>query len=373
MIRARIGDAVIAVADDPCLESFLAFMGSAAALSRARPGEPLINLDIGGGTSNLALGQDGEVLLTGSLFVGARHVEVDPGSLRIRRLSDHAAQLFVSLGITAGPGDSLTPAELNALLDVHIALLEAAVTGRQEPFERTPGRALVDAPFRLPATITAPWLTLSGGVGALVYARLEGQPPPPMTAFGDLGIELAARIAASPVLTARLLTPASTARATSFGLLRHLTRLSGSTLYLPHPELLPLTDLPIFGRITATSTPDDLHTALALVARSARGGCLSVVLEGPRPAAVKALGDRLAAALDALRFPPTCPLVLLVADNVGKALGGYASRWGRLPVTLIVLDEVAARGARFVQIGRMTEQMVPVSFHGLANADHEAI
>ena len=373
MIRAHIGDAVIAVADDPCLESFLAFMGSAAALSRARPDEPILNLDIGGGTTNLALGRAGEVLHTGSLFIGARHVEVLPGSHRIRRLSDHAAQLFISLGITARPGDALTPAELTALLNVYITLLEAAVTGDPAPFQGPPGRSLVDAPFQLPATITAPWLTLSGGVGALVHAHLAGQPPPPLTAFGDLGVELAARIAASPVLTARLLTPASTTRATSFGLLRHLTRLSGSTLYLPRPDLLPLTDLPIFGRITATSTTDELHAALALVARSASGGCLTVVLDGPRPAAVKALGDRLAAALAALRFPPTCPLVLLVADNVGKALGGYASRFGRLPLTLIVLDEVSARGARFVQIGRMTEQMVPVSFYGLASANPEAI
>jgi ethanolamine utilization protein EutA len=55
LIRARIGGAVLATADDPCLESWMAFMGSAAALSRARPDTPVLNLDIGGGTTNLAL------------------------------------------------------------------------------------------------------------------------------------------------------------------------------------------------------------------------------------------------------------------------------------------------------------------------------
>ncbi len=77
-------------------------------------------------------------------------------------------------------------------------------------------------------------------------------------------------------------------------------------------------------------------------------------------------------ALRALDFPTSLPLVLLVPDNVGKAQGGYVTGWGRLPVTLIVLDEVSPRGARFVQIGRMEVQVVPVSFYGMGRGDDEA-
>jgi len=372
LIRARIGGAVIATADDPCLESFLAFMGSAAALSRARPTEPVLNLDIGGGTTNLALGLDGEVIQAGCLFVGARHVEVEPGSYRIRALSEHAQRLFVALGIAARPGSLLAPEEVSAVLDFQTELLEAAVTGRQAPFQSEPGKAHVDVPFRLPPAMAPPSLTYSGGVGELLYARLGGQPPPSTTAFGDLGIDLAARIRASPLLTARLLVPESTGRATSYGLLRNLTRLSGSTLYLPRPGLLPLADLPIFGRISSISTAEEIQASLDLVRRSSRGGCLAVSLAGRGVAAVKELAGRLGQALRALDFPASLPLVLLVPDNVGKALGGYVTGWGRLPVTLIVLDEVSPRGARFVQIGRMEEQVVPVSFYGMGRGDDEA-
>lgn len=164
--------------------------------------------------------------------------------------------------------------------------------------------------------------------------------------------------------------PAPAARP-AFGLLRHLTRLSGATLYLPRPELLPLRDLPIFGRLSAISTDAQIHASLAMV-RRAGGGCLELILPGPTGAAVKALGGRLADALEAHEFPPGVPLVLLVAANVGKALGAYVSRWGRLPVTLIVLDELAPRGGHFVHIGRMREQMVPVSFYGMGRSDEEA-
>lgn len=371
MIRARIGGAVIATAEDPGLESFLAFMGSVAAMSRARPGVPLLNLDIGGGTTNLALGVDGEVVQVGSLFVGARHVEVVPGGYRITTLSEHALRLFAALGICARPGDILTPVEVAAVLEFQVDLLEAAVSGNDGPFHSELGRAHVDLPFHLPHGMAPPWLTITGGVGSLVRDRLQGRPWPPTTAFGDLGVDLAARILASPVLATRLLVPETAGRATAYGLLRNLTRLSGSTLYLPRPGLLPLVDLPIFGRISAASTDAQIHGSLALVRRSARGGCLVLSLDHPAPAVVKALAGRIGQALRVLDLPGSIPLVLLVRDNVGKALGGYVTDWGRLPVTLIVLDEVEPAGARFVQIGRMEEQVVPVSFHGMSPTDED--
>src|ERR1051326_4114022 len=62
LIEGRVGEALIATAEDPCLESWLAFMGSCAGLSRDYPDMSIINLDIGSGTTNLALGRNGEVL-----------------------------------------------------------------------------------------------------------------------------------------------------------------------------------------------------------------------------------------------------------------------------------------------------------------------
>jgi ethanolamine utilization protein EutA len=369
LIRTRIGNAVIATADDPCLEAFLAFMGSAAALSRAHPAQPLLNLDIGGGTTNLALGLDGEVLATGSLFIGARHVEVEPGSHRLRALSPQARALFAALGLRALPGDSLTPAELSAIIDAQVTMLEAAVTGRDTVFDSVVGRAHVDAPFRLPAGLAPPALTVSGGVGELLYALRAGRSFDERTPFGDLGVELAARLLASPLIAPRLLVPESTGRATSFGLLRHATRLSGTTLHLPRPDLLPLCDLPVFGRVSSSSTPTQLLAALSLVRRSARGGCLALTLEGRGPAPLKQLASRLADTLRALDFPPDLPLVLLVSGNLGKALGGYLTGWGRSPFALIVLDELPDRGARFVQLGRLDEGVVPVSFYGMGRGD----
>src|SRR5205807_3300838 len=126
LVRRRLGDALVATADDPCLESWLAFLGSCAGLSRAQPDTPVLNLDIGGGTTNLALGRAGEVLRTGCLFVGARHVQVVPGTYRIVKLSKYAQALFAERGIARGVGQELTRTEVADVLDFYVRLLDAA-------------------------------------------------------------------------------------------------------------------------------------------------------------------------------------------------------------------------------------------------------
>ncbi len=84
LVRQIAGNAMVATADDPCLESWLAFLGSCDALSRTHPQTPILNLDIGGGTTNLALGQAGQVLRTGCLFVGARTSRSNPAAIASR-------------------------------------------------------------------------------------------------------------------------------------------------------------------------------------------------------------------------------------------------------------------------------------------------
>jgi ethanolamine utilization protein EutA len=368
LIRRRLGNALVATADDPCLESWLAFMGSCAGLSRAHPEQAILNLDIGGGTTNLALGRAGEVLRTGCLFVGARHIQVAPGGYRLVKLSRYARALLDHLGVHKGPGDCLSDAEVAAVLDFYLNLLEGAAAGAAEPFAGPVARLHEQVPFRLPAGVGDIAITLSGGVGELVYAHLRGEPWPPTTHYGDLGIDLARRIVGSPMWAERLrqYRPASAGRATVYGLLRHSTEVSGSTLFLPRPEILPLADVPILGRLSAASEDDaQVRHLLELVRRSARGGCLRVSVGGQGAAAVRALGQQIARVLREVAFPAGHPLVLLVQENVGKILGHYVTEWGALPLNLVVIDEVTLRDAQYAHLGAPHGQVVPVSFYGL--------
>jgi ethanolamine utilization protein EutA len=367
LVRRRLGDALLATADDPRLEAWLAFQASAGDLSRQHPQRWFINLDIGGGTTNIALGKAGDVIRTGCLFVGARHVQLEPGSYRLVKLSSFARKLFDHLGLALEPGDCLKQADVDAVLDVYMNLLQSAVAGDRNALQEPMLRLLEQVPFRLPPDAQEAIVTLSGGVGELVYRQLAGAPLPAKTHFGDLGIDLARRLLASPRWEAdfRTYVPAHGGRATVYGLLRHATQVSGSTLFLADPTILPLRDIPILGQITQACTDERIRDILGLAKASSKGGCVRVHIQDADARNVGSLGGRLAAALRAIDYPATQPLVLVVEENIGKTLGHYVTEWGALPCKLIVLDELAIRDAQFVQIGPVRHDVVPVSFHGM--------
>src|SRR5262249_34875132 len=160
--------------------------------------------------------------------------------------------------------------------------------------------------FHPPPGISEPIVTLSGGVGELIYNHLQGQPWPPTTHYGDLGIDLARRLLQAPRLSQHLraYVPTGGGRATVYGLLRHDTEIAGSTLFLPRPEILPLKDLPVLGAVSLASTDSDLRELLRSVTRSPHGGCLFISLDSTDGATVRALGIRLAEALRLNSFPP---------------------------------------------------------------------
>lgn len=385
LVRTRLGEALIAPVGDPCLESWMAFMGSVAPLSRRCPEQPLLNLDIGGGTTNLALGQAGEVHQTGCLLVGARHFRFTPGTFQLRACSEHGQALLDALSISVKPGEVLCEAHVHDILQFYLDLLEAACTGDTQRFESAVAALHCQVPLYLPEVeveveaktktqAQAPRLTFSGGVGELLYALRSSGEPLPRTQFGDLGGELATRLLAHPYFSQRLLSlpdhaqPALEAhpqRATVLGLLRHSTYVSGATLYLSKSARLPLSELPILGRLDEAMSQTQLEAYLRLVAASPVGGCLQLTLPAPSPARLSAFAARVRGGLKAVAFPERLPLVLLVAANLGKVLGGSITRWGQEPWTLLVLDELESPGAQFLQLGRPHGAVLPVSFYGM--------
>ncbi len=363
LIETRLDESVIAIADDPRLESWLAFMGNCHTLSKAQPRTMILNLDVGGGTTNLALGIDGQVIATGCLFVGARHFQFVPGTYEITNLSPYAVALLEHLGIQRQLGDTLQAADIDLILDFYIGLIEAAIEGDARPFATAIGRRHLQVRLERPKFVHEPIaVTLSGGVGQIVYKQLRGDPSSDITPFGDLGSDLAARILRAPSIAGRMnhLIPEGLGRATVFGLLRHSTELSGSTIYLPKPQRLPLKNVPIVGQLSVNSTGEQLAQVFDLAARGTPAACIRIDLDPPTLAAVRSLGHRLADALEARPFPPDRVLVLLVSANIGKVLGNYTTRWGTLNVEVIVVDEVPDRDAQFVRLGRSREGVVPV-------------
>lgn len=370
LVERKIGEAVVATADDPALESWLAFMGSAASLSHSLPEQPVLNLDIGGGTSNPALGIDGNVVATGCHFVGARHFRFTPGSLHLTGLSPFARAILEHLGIERGVGDKLTDLELDAVLTFYLDALEALVVDDRAYFAEGLGQLHEQLPFLHTEDVTDPVVVFSGGVGELVYGLADGDSPPDTTEFGDLGGELAQRILSSEVLSKHVqrFVPENGGRATVYGITLYSTEVSGATLFLRDSGALPLRDLPVVAHLPTDADESAFREALTLVQRSERGACLQISSRRPSLLSlqeVRQLGKTLATAFNNVPPPNGVPIVLLLTENVGKAVGNYAADWGRSPLNLIVIDEIPVREADFVNIGRDHHGVVPISFYGM--------
>ena len=223
-------------------------------------------------------------------------------------------------------GDTLAAAEVDAILDFYVELIDAAVEGDDRRADHAIGSRHVQAPFDAAAArrdqLGRHALGRRGPVGLRSCVAANGGRH--VTQFGDLGGELAARIAGSAAIRrhARARScPQGLGRATVFGLLRHSTELSGTTIYLPQPERLPLKNVPIVGRIgPATTTPSSLASCSTWRPRSVPAACLQVdgLRAEPRPTSRPwATGWQTRWPRGAL--PPERTLVLLVAAIWGKS------------------------------------------------------
>lgn len=381
LVRERIGEAIVATANDPRFESWLAFMGSCFTLSRSNPETAIINIDIGGGTTNPALGINGDVIATGCFFIGARHFRIEPGSYRLTGISFYGEQLLKYLEINKTIGDSLESPETDAVLDFYVAALEAIVVGDIDFFTSGIPRLHQQVPFRLGQDISEVVICFSGGVGELIYGLSRGNDFPKTTFYGDLGIDLALRILRSPRLSAhvRILIPENMGRATVYGLAVHSTEVSGMTIFVSDPSILPCHDLPVVARLTLDADREDIANGISLVLTAQEGGCIQIVENG-RPslqrnsddrqvpvdlARVKEFATRMAENWTGLNRLYDQPIVLLVPGDYGHVLGNYVSDWGRLRLKLIVIDEIPDRNAHFVNIGNMHNNVIPVTFYGV--------
>ena len=370
LIRARIGEAVVATANDPSLESWLAVMGSARDLSREHADRPLINLDIGGGTTNIALGINGEVRSTGCLFIGARHIRLLPGTYQIEALSIYAQELFAYLGITKKIGEILSKQEIDGIIEFYFVMLRQTLAGRSIEFNACQAFHQ-QVPFSMPpdllASVSDLAITVSGGVGELVYKALGGEYPAEVTPFGDLGWDLALKLVGDESLAAsfKKYVPKNMGRATAFGMALHNTGVSGNTVFLPAEPILPITDLPVVARISENATVASITNILALAAKSHNGAAIQVEGDMKGFSAVQTFAATVAKALRNSGYPSDKPLVLLINANVGKTLGALITSWGRDPFRLVVIDEVSLRDANFVNVGKMIQQIIPISFYGM--------
>jgi ethanolamine utilization protein EutA len=105
---------MVAVSAGDSLETVMAAYGSGTAARSIRAGAPVMNVDVGGGTSKIAICTDGKVTDVTAVDVGARLVVVDE-QRRIVRLEEAGRRFGVELGLKIALGATLTDENANTL------------------------------------------------------------------------------------------------------------------------------------------------------------------------------------------------------------------------------------------------------------------
>lgn len=336
------GEFVVATAG-PDLESVLAAKGAGAVEFSRQTGKTVLHMDIGGGTSNLALIEDGVVTRTGCLNVGGRLLKFD----------SNGAITYVSpvLGGVSDlqVGDTPTREQVAVLAETLTQALEMAAGLREktELLDRLTTEETESA-WEIPSHKVV--ISFSGGVADCIETER------PANAFGDIGAVLGRAIRESRLCQGQYMLGQETIRATVIGAGCHSAQLSGSTVFYRDIQL-PVKNLPV-----ASFTPKEQESKAfpELIARRIRQKDAPVVvlampgIVSPSYAQVCALAETIAAGTGGKGV-----YVCLEAD-MAKALGHTLCL--RLPpgTPCLCIDRVHLQEDSFLDVGAPVGPALPV-------------
>jgi ethanolamine utilization protein EutA len=228
LLAAQGGDFVCATAGHH-MEAMLAGYGSGAARVSSDQGKRILNIDIGGGTTKLALIENGRVAATAAIHIGGR-LQVTDEQGRIVRLDPAGQHHAAQAGFRWNKGDRAAAAELDRIAEYMADALIAAIRMRPLP---PPLKALyLTEPIADLGSIDG--IMVSGGVAEYVYGREERD-------FGDMGRRLGRALRKrldAGALPWPLLPAGECIRATALGASEYSVQLSGNTSTITDPGLL---------------------------------------------------------------------------------------------------------------------------------------
>lgn len=362
------GDFVVSAAG-PDMESLIAGKGSGAWQYSMDHHCRVANLDIGGGTTNVVLFEDGETAARGCLDIGGRLICMDSQGM-ITKVSPAAAVMAQAAGVSVHIGDrgdekalSAVTRQMAAALNVYLGVdTDTSAGGKADAILRqikTPGSSDFPRPEKVQAVF------FSGGVADLIYHESADT-----WAYGDIGVLLGRAIRGSRLFTDfQKMEPGETIRATVVGAGTYTTTISGSTITYSD-DIFPLKNIPVIKldeelqeacfagetepvirRIQwALGQNDAEHFILAMPGKRDPG-----YTEMKRAAAaIRQIMDRVQ--------PPGEPILLVIESDIAKAMGQMIRQQPDLKRQVVAIDSIHVEDGEYVDMGKpmMNGMVIPV-------------
>ena len=357
------GDFVVSAAG-PDMESLIAGKGSGAWQYSMDHHCRVANLDIGGGTTNVVLFEDGETAARGCLDIGGRLICMNPQGI-ITKVSPAAAVMAQAAGVSVSVGDRCDELKLTAVTRQMAAALNAYLGVGTKDIDailrqiKTPGSSDFPVPEKVQAVF------FSGGVADLIYHESADT-----WAYGDIGVLLGRAIRESRLFTDfQKMEPGETIRATVVGAGTYTTTISGSTITYSD-DIFPLKNIPVIkldeelqeACFAGETEPvirriqwvlgqnDEEHFILAMPGKRNPG-----YTEMKRAAAlIRQIMDRVQ--------PPGEPILLVIESDIAKAMGQMIRQQPDLKRQVVAIDSIHVEDGEYVDMGKpmMNGMVIPV-------------
>ena len=344
------------------LESMLAANGSGSVYLSRHPQQTVLNVDMGGGTTKLAVVNDGTIIEMATINVGGRLVATDDDD-KVVRIEPAARVVADSIGVGLRIGQRLSGRDRKRIGD---ALAECLM----ELVQRKPRSELTQSLMLTPdltSTLPIDSIVFSGGVAEYIYERETRD-------FGDLARPLAEAVRRrmdEQALPAPVQPATERIRATVIGASQFTVQLSGNTLSISDVGLLPLRNVPVLisklaedrdvGAGEIAGSIRTAHTRLDLV-EGEQAVALAFDWDGlPRYSQIRNIADGIVAAI-----PKTVangdPIVLVFTGDFAKLVGETITKDIGVTNPIISVDTLFLQEFDYIDIGEMIypAHVVPV-------------
>ncbi len=365
IVEALSNDAgkFVAATAGPNFESLIAAMGSGATNRSKDYNKTILSCDIGGGTSNIAISKNGEIISTSCISVGAILFGVNSEG-KIWRIDEPAMKVMEHIGLNYKIGDQIPKKDIERIATKFAEVLIEVITG---PARSSLAKQLM-VTNDLDFTERIDEYLFSGGVAELIYGR-NGN-------YDDIGQILADKInsltfkLASPVIE-----PVNKIRATVIGAGAYSLSISGSSGFMDDKLSFPIKNVPVIkvdverSKLSVEHVVSQINISFQRFDINEGEEIVALYFKDPVRASYSKL-ELFAKSIEAAltnSIENKIPIILIFEKDIACSVGNVIRRETGLKTNLLSLDELILEEGDWIDIGEplVAGQVFPVTVKSL--------
>ena len=362
IIAGESGKFVAATAG-PNFESVISAHGSGAVSYSEENQVILIHTDIGGGTSNIAVIENGDITQTLCVNIGGRQIAYDKEH-KISRLEPSGKIFLNELGRNLEVGDQISEEILGQVAQLMLeTLIEILLSGNKSPLNnKITDRPILDLPDGKSL------YSFSGGVSEFIYNDDRTQ-------YNDLGNLLGSQLL--DILNSQgleFVELPEKIRATVIGASSFTLQVSGYTTYISSNIQLPMKNIPVIKPIidkrdlSKETVSIQVKTALNRLDIHEGDQPIALAFHDPVRTNYNQLKDFVKGISNAvpIMMKKKTPLILIFDTDIANSVGNVMIRETGME-NILSIDEIELREGDFIDVGESLndESIYPIVIKSL--------